>query len=105
MASRSAVKKPGTSGSRLASSPLPFPTGGGFHRDLQREKRNKQSILFLYFLQIYSLRFLKQFLLFLPVAKVLVMVGFGPDLCHCGGGGANRGYGEADVAVAAVFVG
>lgn len=102
MASRSAVKKPGTSGSRLASSPLPFPTGGGFHRDLQREKRNKQSILFLYFLQIYSLRFLKQFLLFLPVAKVLVMVGFGPDLSL---GGANRGYGEADVAVAAVFVG
>jgi len=87
----------------LASSPLPFPAGGGFHRDLQREKRNKQSILFLYFLQIFSLRFLKQFLLFFPVAKVLVMVGFGPDLSL--GGGANRGYGEADVAVAAVFVG
>lgn len=104
MASRSAVKKPGTSGSGLASSPLPFPAGGGFHRDLQREKRNKQSILFLYFLQIYSLRFLKQFLLFFPVAKLLVMVGFGPDL-SLWGGGANRGYGEADVAVAAVFFG
>lgn len=50
-----------------------------------------------------SLRFLKQFLLFFPLAKVLVMVGFGPDMSL--GGGGDRGYGEADVAVAAVFVG
>lgn len=47
-------KKPGMSGSGLSSSPLPFPAGVGFHRDLQREIATSSRFYFPSFPQTIS---------------------------------------------------
>ncbi|KAJ6935245.1 hypothetical protein NC652_010297 [Populus alba x Populus x berolinensis] len=47
-------RKPGMSGSGLSSSPLPFPAGGGFHRDLQREIATSSRFYFPSFSQTIS---------------------------------------------------